>query len=701
MKKLVLLLILCPWLLLGSERPKLPSKITDVTVYLNGAQVTRTAMCHVKEGSSTIVLGGLSTKIDENSIQVSGLQSVSILSMEYDINYLKIQENSGETGPLEHEVKDLEQQIALLKNTISGLEEEEQVIYANRTVGTRLQNLSLENIKEISTYYRERITAIKNAIFKANTNINVHNERIRSLKQQLAELNNAPETEQGEITLKLDAPVATGLNLILSYQVADAGWIPNYDIKSEGLKKPLKLAYKAHVYQKTGAHWNDVNITLSTGNPTINVAKPHLGTKYLNFTNGYAPRPKYPTQKHRYVYNPTVKKITGVVTDGSGLALPGVSIVIKGTSKGTQTDFDGYYSINTQGGSELVFSYLGHHNQEIPMYSSVMNVRMEEDAQALDEVVVVGYGTSNKKNYSNTVSSVTSEDINRTLAGSTPGVQIRGTATQKYATPNIKRQPPLYVIDGVPVSDFMEGDLDESEIQSVEVLKGTSSSSLYGARGSNGVILITTKKSTVSDEVTHTKFTLKKSYTIISDADITSLEINTFQLKADYEYLAAPLVNENVFLTSSFRDWEALNLLPGEASIYFKGGYAGKTTIDPYTTNKEMVVSLGIEPSISVTRKQDKNFKSKNFTGSNRVLDRTYHLEVKNNKTVEVDLKLMDRIPISQNKEIKVDDIVTKDAEYDSKKGVLTWKMTLAPKETRSKSFSFQVKYPKHKTISL
>ncbi|NHF60035.1 mucoidy inhibitor MuiA family protein [Flavobacteriaceae bacterium TP-CH-4] len=702
MKNLLQILTLCPFLLLGNFDPKLPSTVKEVTVYLNGAQVTRTAICNIKAGTSNITLTGLSTKIDESSIQLSGLQSVSILSMDYDINYLSALENPEEVQPLQRRIDEMQTQIALLNNTISGLEEEEQVIYANRSVGTRLQNLSLEKVKEISTYYRERITAIKNAIFDANTQINDLNENIRTIQKQLAELNKTPEKEQGELTLKLDAPIATSLRLTISYQVSDAGWIPNYEIKSNDIDQPLLLAYKAHVYQKSGVDWNNVKITLSTGNPKSNLAKPHLGTKYLNFTNGYTHRRPVAIQKQKYVYNPSVKKITGVVTDESGLALPGANVRVKGTSAGTQTDFDGYFSLEAKNGSSLVFSYLGYHDQEIPIYASMMNVRMQQDATALEEVIVTGQGTRREKRaLGYAVSSVESEDISRTLNGRAAGISIRGTNTVRGGSIKTAPRSPLYVIDGVPVDDFVEGDLDESEIQSVEVLKGANATSVYGTRGANGVIIITTKKSTARDGLNRTDFEIKKSYTIVSDADITAIEINTFQLQAAYSYFTAPLVNENVFLTATFSNWEQYNLLPGEASIYFKGGYSGKTTLDPYTTKAEMVVSLGIDPNITVTRTQNKNFKSRSFTGSNRIVNRTYDLEVKNNKNRSIELKLLDRIPISQNKDIKVDDIVTNDALHDIKKGLLTWKISLPPLESITKSFSFQVKYPRYRSISL
>lgn len=187
----------------------------------------------------------------------------------------------------------------------------------------------------------------------------------------------------------------------------------------------------------------------------------------------------------------------------------------------------------------------------------------------------------------------------------------------------------------------------------------------------------------------------------MSDGDITSVEVNTYKIPATYEYFTAPILNENVYLTASFKDWEKHQLLPGEANIYFEGSYAGKTVIDPYTTKKEMILSLGIENNITVTRQQALNFKSKPFVGNNRILDRSYVLEVKNNKNSTINLRLMDRVPKSQNKEIKVDDIITNNASYDEVKGLLTWNMVLKPKSAQKEDFSFQVKFPKGRYISL
>ena len=677
MKTLILLLSLCSMLGFSNDK-KLPSKIKKVTVYLNGAQIIRNAACNLKTGTTQIVLTGLSTKIDESSIQLSGLQTVSILSMSYDINYLEKPESTPESKALEDKIKINSDKIARLKNLIHGLEEEEKVISSNRLIGSETQAVDLERIKQLSTYYRERITAVKNEVFTTNQQINKLNMDNATYRKQLTELNNSPQQEQGEITLKFDAPVATSLNLVVSYMVDDAGWIPNYDIKSKKLNDPLNLKYNAHVYQKTGEDWNNVNITLSTGNPNVNIAKPNMEAKYLNFVSRSYRSPTA-TKKHKFYYNPTIKRILGRVTEASGSPLPGCTVVVKGTTNGTQTDFDGNYSLDIVEGQELVFSYVGFKTEEQPIYSSIMNVQLDEDATQLEEVVITGYSTG----------------ISRGLAGSTAGVHIRGSSSIN------KQQTPIFIIDGIVADGYVEGDLSPNEIQSMEVLKGEAATSIYGNRANNGVVVITTKKSTVDEGVTNTQFKIKKPYSIVSDADITVLEINTFQLDAEYEYYAAPVLNENVFLTAMLKDWEQHQLLPGEANIYFEGSYAGKTTINPYAITRELTISLGIDPNVVVTRKQPRNFKSRSFTGSNRVLDKVYELEVKNNKSTPILLKLMDRIPISQNKEIKIDEIETNTADYDKKKGILSWKMNLASKATQQESFSYQLKYPRFKRVNL
>ena len=202
--------------------------------------------------------------------------------------------------------------------------------------------------------------------------------------------------------------------------------------------------------------------------------------------------------------------VTGTVTDKTGETVIGASVVQKGnTSNGTITDIDGNFSLSVPANSTLVFSYVGMTSQEIPLKGKTkVEVVMEDDAQALEEVVVIGYGTVQKKDLTGSVSSVSAKQLesipvssaSEALQGKMAGVQITTTEGSPDAEVKIRVRgggslsqdnSPLYIVDGFPVSSI--SDIAPTDIQSVDVLKDASSTAIYGARGANGVIIITTK----------------------------------------------------------------------------------------------------------------------------------------------------------------------------------------------------------------
>ncbi|WP_461534390.1 SusC/RagA family TonB-linked outer membrane protein [Sinomicrobium sp.] len=217
------------------------------------------------------------------------------------------------------------------------------------------------------------------------------------------------------------------------------------------------------------------------------------------------------------------KTITGNVTDQSGLPLPGVNIVVKGTTHGTQTDFDGNYSINVGEGQVLQFTYIGMSAVERTVGSaSTIDVQMQEDAQALEEVVVVGYGQERRMSELTGSSSVVGSDkiektpltsVDQALQGNAPGVYVSASSGQPGALPDIRirgissingNNSPLYIINGVPVisgdpsrnntSANILANINSNDIESITILKDASATAVYGARAANGVVIITTKK---------------------------------------------------------------------------------------------------------------------------------------------------------------------------------------------------------------
>lgn len=203
--------------------------------------------------------------------------------------------------------------------------------------------------------------------------------------------------------------------------------------------------------------------------------------------------------------------ITGKVTDESGIELPGVSIYIKGTQRGTITDLEGNYTLEVFSGDIIVFSYVGYSTQEIEVGNQAeINIQLAEQLIGVDEVVVIGYGTVKKSDLTGSVSSVKGDDLlkipsssaeqalqgkvagvrvtsNSGAPGSAPTVRIRGVGT--FGNPD-----PIFVVDGVILDDITF--LNAADIESIEVLKDASSTAMYGSRGANGVIIITTKSGT-------------------------------------------------------------------------------------------------------------------------------------------------------------------------------------------------------------
>ncbi len=206
------------------------------------------------------------------------------------------------------------------------------------------------------------------------------------------------------------------------------------------------------------------------------------------------------------------KTITGNVSAASdGLPLPGVSVVVQGTTRGVQTDFDGNYSINASVGERLVFSYVGMSDQVIPVgAANTINVVLQEDTEALEEVVVVAYGTKTQDQLSSAVSVVGSEElakltpttsVDNMLQGRAPGVQVVAANGNPSSTAFVRIRgigsinagsAPLYVIDGVVAPNLTS--VNPNDVESMSVLKDAATASLYGARAANGVIVITTKQ---------------------------------------------------------------------------------------------------------------------------------------------------------------------------------------------------------------
>ncbi|MCP9199708.1 TonB-dependent receptor [Gramella sp. GC03-9] len=289
------------------------------------------------------------------------------------------------------------------------------------------------------------------------------------------------------------------------------------------------------------------------------------------------------------------KTVTGTVLDEDGLPLPGVNVIEQGTSNGTQTDFDGNYSISVAPGDVLVFSYVGFQQQTITVGSSnVYNVSLLVDAAALDEVVVTGYVTQKKSDITGSLVEVSEEklteyaaaSVDQALQGNVAGLAVSASSGTPGSVANIRIRgissitagnEPLYVIDGVPVNNGNASAsaatssisalaaIDQSTIESITVLKDASATAQYGARGANGVILITTK----GGKYGTTRFNFTSQVGFQNDA----IEQPTPLTNAQRIVLASEAyVNDGFFATEA----EAEDFLVNNSALFAQWDQAGR-----------------------------------------------------------------------------------------------------------------------------
>ncbi|UGU15932.1 TonB-dependent receptor [Sinomicrobium kalidii] len=290
--------------------------------------------------------------------------------------------------------------------------------------------------------------------------------------------------------------------------------------------------------------------------------------------------------------------ISGTVTDAEQIPLPGVSVVLKGTQKGTAADFDGKFQIQAAAGDVLIFSYIGYLTREVTVgENSILNVRLQTDTNELNEVVVVGYGTQKKADLTGAISSVDVESfeniptprVDQMLQGRAAGVEVKsingspgaGTTIRIRGSRSINASnEPLYVIDGIVGAGDLNT-INPADIESIDILKDASAAAIYGSRASNGVVIITTKNGKPGKD----RFHFSATYGI---SELTrSVDMMTTE-----EYI--PFINE------AYEDRTGEVLYPDPDSVLERVGPGGTDWIDEIIqtgtyANYDMAVSGGNE----------------------------------------------------------------------------------------------------------
>ena len=262
---------------------ELNSKITDVTVYLQGARISREARVNIPKGTAVLAFRELPENIDAQSIQVKGEGNFVILSIVHQVNYLEGQQKTAQVKMLEDSLQIYEEQFALVISMKSVLNLEEKMLIANQDIGSTEKGVVLTELRQAADFFRSRMSEIKKEEIKLDRQAKEIKEKTDRIKNQLNALDVRFKRPTSEVLVHVSSEQNVSGKLLVSYTVFEAGWVPAYDVRAKDIQSPVNLFYNARVFQHSGEPWDQVKITLSTANPGQQGEKPDLQPWYLDY----------------------------------------------------------------------------------------------------------------------------------------------------------------------------------------------------------------------------------------------------------------------------------------------------------------------------------------------------------------------------------------------------------------------------------
>src|SRR6478736_1719644 len=274
----------------AQQTKEVTTAVKEVTVFLQHAQVFSTASTNISSGETELALINVPANLNESSIQVEAQGNATLLGIRYENNYLQNLNKPKDVLALEDSLQTYQNQIRTLNDQNDVYRKEEGLMLANQSIGGQ-KGVDAADLEEVADLFRKRLFAIRNHILTNDVRLKILNLAFEKYRNQLGQLNNRRALPTGRILVTVSAERATALKLAVNYVVYNAGWYPVYDLRATNTKSPMKLSYKANVYQNTGVNWNNVNLTLTTTNPSIGAIKPELQPWYLQLYNPQPPRP--------------------------------------------------------------------------------------------------------------------------------------------------------------------------------------------------------------------------------------------------------------------------------------------------------------------------------------------------------------------------------------------------------------------------
>lgn len=518
---------------------KQKTNIEHVTVFLSGAEIESSAKVNLPAGESEMLFTNIAGNIVQQSISVGVSNGVVVQSATAQNNYLETEALSPKAQNIKDSIELLGEQSQTLTDKKSVLNEQLAVIRENRKVAGVNNGLSVIELQKMLDLINAKMNGLLAEGHTIDRQIAKTKARTQLLNQQLNEERKKDYQPGGQLLVKFFSKVATASNVTISYVSPNASWKPTYDIRVDKINSPVKLVQKANIVQNTGVKWDNVKISLSTGNPNESAEAPTMNPWYLSF---YQPQPR-------------------------------------------------------------------------PEYSN--KARMLNSAPAMLE--------SRKAE---------ADGVHQASDGG--GLRIGGS-----------------------IGNYVQ--VDNSGINTV--------------------------------------YDIDLNYTIASDGQEHLVAVKDYELPATYRYYVAPKLDRDAFLQARVTDWGDLNLMPASTTIFYEGAYVGQGYIDMRNVKDTLNLSLGRDKKIIVRRENDKNYRSVKMIGTNTRQSFGYTIEVRNTKKEAIDLVVLEQFPVSNDKDIIIEDKEANGAKINEENGAVQWDLSLKGNELKKLKLNYSVKYPREKSI--
>ncbi|MEO6454204.1 MAG: mucoidy inhibitor MuiA family protein [Ginsengibacter sp.] len=418
MRITLLIIVLLHSIIAKSQVKKVSAETTiqNVTIFSSGARVQRTASVSISQGRSEISFAGLSNQLDQQSVQLQADANITLLSVQSVKDFLSERKIEQEEKNFIEHTGSLKDKLDLDMKLLDVYKNEEAMLIKNQAIGGQA-GVKTTELKEALDLHRQRLSEVYQKQLEIQKRITSEQQESQRLTSQMQEISKKRDSINYIVTALVESKETRNVKFQLLYNVKDAGWYPAYDVRINDVVNPLSVLMNANVFQRSGETWKDISLLLSTGNPNDNATPSQLLPWMLNF---YDPSVSFRQSVQQGA-------ATGRITDDKGEPIVGATIIIKGTKNGVSTDANGFFKIqNFANNSNMVVSSVGFQSREIAIKPGYFTIALTPSVNRLEEVAVVGYGSSRSDDFSGATKEIKKREELQTV---TVATQYQPTAT--------------------------------------------------------------------------------------------------------------------------------------------------------------------------------------------------------------------------------------------------------------------------------